>query len=73
MALPSYQPNPNVGDLYYDERTGDGYVWMGTKWVIISAYSNPATLVPTKEQLGMYPSLNQAWEEYLVIRRILGL
>jgi len=33
----------------------------------------PRELLPTPEQLEEHPALKQAWEEYMVIRKLLGL
>jgi len=35
--------------------------------------NTPRALVPTPEQLEEHPALKQAWEEYMVIRKLLGL
>lgn len=32
-----------------------------------------AELVPSEEQLEKHPTLKQAWDEYIVIRKLLGL
>ena len=74
MDLTSYPSNPVLGDRYLDERSGDAYIWTGSMWAMVGRLNTvKKSLEPTKEQLDMYPALNQAWEEYLVIRRILGL
>lgn len=68
--------DPVMGDYYVDRMTYDGYIFDGTNWVQISG-SGPAPAPksnePTEEQLEKHPSLKQAWDEYMVIRRLLGL
>lgn len=68
---------PNYGELYMDTTTGIGHIWLGNNWVEISAYPDmtptPRDLAPTMEQLDEHPALKNAWEEYLVVKRLLGL
>lgn len=70
MSLIPFPARPVLGQLYTDPRTGIIYSWNNSKWVDIKARLNP---VPTKEQLETYPSLKHAWDEYLVVRKLLGL
>ena len=68
---------PAIGDCYYDESFQTIYIWTGTQWQATFA-SPPADYIdrkflPTKEQLDNHPALNRAWDEYLVIRKLLGL
>ena len=68
--------NPVVGECYIDLSTGVSYTWTGFDWAkIIDSKLIPleATLSPTDEQLEKHPSLKQAWDEYLVIRKLLGI
>lgn len=44
---------------------GDG-VW-------ITPEPDKRHLVPSEEQLEKHPTLKQAWDEYIVIRKLLGL
>lgn len=65
---------PVEGDAYYDEKMNAGYIYLSGKWEIFS--QGPSTVenfVPTKEQLEKHPALKQAWEEYLVIKRLIGV
>lgn len=68
----TFPTKPIVGQYYADERTGKMYTWNTTKWVEISpGYTKDLT--PSSGQLNMYPSLNHAWQEYLTVRKLLGL
>jgi hypothetical protein len=69
MAFPN---QPCVGQYYADVRTGRMYAWSGLKWEEIGT-GQDKNLVPSQEQLDMYPTLDHAWNEYLVIRRLLGI
>lgn len=71
MSLIPFPSNPVLGQLYTDPRTGVMYAWNRSKWVQLNATEK--TSEPTKEQLEMYPSLKNAWNEYLVVRKLLGL
>jgi hypothetical protein len=66
-------PNPLDGDIYYDQVSGQGYIWLTGKWIIFSSNEKQKTIIPTSDELEKHPSLRQAWEEYLVIRKLLGL
>ncbi len=35
--------------------------------------SPPPVLIPTDKELEEHPTLKQAWDEYMVIRKLLGL
>lgn len=67
--------NPQVGSMYFDVFDQAHRVWDGREWKICvwtdKAYDNSP--VPSEEELNDHPSLKQSWEEYLVIRRLLGL
>ncbi len=69
---------PIVGDCYHDSRTGCGYMYDGAAWVVFSANSShpsgvPSMVAPTPEQLEKHPALKQAWEEYIIIKKLLGI
>jgi hypothetical protein len=66
-------PNPILGDAYYDNRTGIAHVWTGASWHPLSTDPHPKALTPTAEQLEKHPALKEAWDEYMVIRRLLGI
>lgn len=71
MSLIPFPANPVLGQLYTDPRTGIAYAWNNSKWVPVS--TTEKNLAPTKDQLETYPSLKHAWDEYLVVRKLLGL
>ena len=65
--------NPVTGDYYIDTYSGIGYIFNGSAWSILSqpntAYQLPG---PTIADLEKYPALKAAWEEYVVIRKLVG-
>lgn len=66
---------PQIGDFYADAKTMSAYVWTGSAWVMIGVNLHPSTnidLVPTSEELEKHPALKAAWEEYLVIKGLIG-
>ena len=68
--------NPIVGNLYMDTNSMTTYIWDGNNWVQMnepSIQEEPKPIVPTQEQLDKYPALKQSWEEYVVIKKLLGL
>jgi hypothetical protein len=73
----THKPNfPQIGDCYMDLGARVNYTWTGLNWVEITDdkfIPSAAALVPTNEQLEKHPSLKQAWDEYIVIRKLLGL
>jgi len=66
---------PVIGDAYWDLNSGDGFLWDGYSWLEFTEKGESKTklLIPTEEQLEEHPSLKRAWEEYLVIKRLLGV
>lgn len=67
---------PLVGDAYYDARMERAYVFDGFSWSAITADSTRSAqeaMIPTQEKLDKHPALKQAWEEYVAIKRLLGL
>jgi len=74
--LPSKPAKPLIGDCYIDNATYEGYMFDGTNWIQYAGAgpSFPSTsYVPTEEPLKKHPALKQAWDEYLVIWKLLGL
>lgn len=67
--------SPVEGDCYIANGTSDGYIYDGKQWIYfrhlvdhpLSAYT------PKEEQLERHPSLKNAWEEYLMVRKLLGV
>jgi len=68
-------PVPIPGDCYIDSNSGNGMIWDGINWVQFSGFAtpHPPFTIPTPEQLEMYPALKKSWEEFLVIKKILGV
>ena len=67
--------NPMVGDCVMDSITGKDWIWTGLSWIEFtgSSLANPIDLlVPTPEQLEKYPALKEAWEEYVIVRKLIG-
>ena len=66
---------PIAGDCFFDEKYQSGYCYDGTCWKLFSSSGgeSPKNYVPTHEQLQEHPSLKAAWDEYMVIRKLLGL
>lgn len=62
-----------IGGCHIDHNTGQLYVWTGAKWELVEDTDSLAQLIPTIDELAEHPSLKQAWEEYLVIRKLLGI
>ena len=77
MTWHSVRPNkPQLGDCYLDMSSMNTYTWTGTAWIQLGANSNRSekheSLLPTAEQLENHPALKQAWEEYVVLKRLVG-
>lgn len=66
----TYPSNPNIGQTYVDNRTGKIYTWAGINW---HETGRTPDVIPRDAQLEMYPALKNAWEEYLMVRKLLGL
>ena len=62
--------NPDVGDIWIDTNTFRSHVYTGNGWERLHARDTEA---PSASELKTYPTLKQAWNEYLVIRKLLGL
>lgn len=66
--------NPMSGDVYADPTTGIAHIFDGFQWIPFSTSGpGPKSFIPTEAELKAHPSLKAAWEEYIVIRRLLGL
>ena len=67
---------PSVGDAYYEVNLDCHMIYDGSNWVRLSSHE-PAfraeSLIPSEENLQKHPSLKAAWEEYLVIKKLLGV
>ncbi len=67
--------NPNIGDVYIDPHTFYANMWTGVHWASFSGEQaqQPTFIPPTDEQLDKFPALKAAWEEFLVIKKVLGV
>jgi len=66
---------PQIGDCWYDSYREQTYMWQGTTWMplMVNPMPVPPFIPPTEEQLEKHPALKQSWEEFLVVRRLLGI
>jgi len=67
---------PIPGDAYLDVNNDHVYVFDGIKWMLMSGPGpsiSPKSLIPTSEELQKYPALKASWEEYMTIRKLLGI
>lgn len=74
--LNSQPKNPVEGNIYFDSNTGCSYIYCGNMWMIFSSDVTiplPSMMAPTSEQLEKHPALKEAWEELMVIRKLLGV
>jgi hypothetical protein len=67
-------PNPTVGDCFVGANDV-GMIWDGNAWIAFSGIPIPVPtfIPPTDEQLEKYPALKKSWEEFLVIKKLLGI
>jgi len=65
---------PALGDVYFDPNKEGHLVFDGSKWVMFASVSDPKPefVMPTAEQLEKYPSLKEAWENFLIVQRLCG-
>jgi len=68
--------NPMVGAAYFDVNTHSSYIWDGTTWVLFSYNQcEPRSTfdpIPTIEELEKYPALKEAWEAYIIVKKLIG-
>ncbi len=68
--------NPAAGDAYFDHSIRCCYIYDGYQWATIggidSKESAPIKL-PTEDELSKHPTLKSAWEDYVIIRKLLGI
>jgi hypothetical protein len=66
--------NPTAGDCFVGANS-EGMIWDGKTWVPFSGIPVPIPpfIPPTEEQLEKYPPLKEAWEEFLIIKKLLGV
>lgn len=65
--------NPRPGDTYIDYNTYCVHVWTGTEWVSNGSVEEVPFTPPTKAQLEKHPALKAAWDEFMIVKRLLGI
>lgn len=63
---------PVAGDMYFDILNMQSVVYTGTKWTAIAGNKH-VDLNPTHAELEKYPALKSVWEEYIAVRKLVGL
>jgi hypothetical protein len=68
--------NPSLGAVFIDQN-GHTRIWMGSSWVVYNSKKDTDIIEefspPTKEHLEKHPALKEAWEEFLVIKKLVGV
>ena len=69
--------NPVVGHTYYDVNNYCTYTWTGIQWIMMTPEqrtdnTNYEPGAPTKEEAEKYPALQEAWEAYMIVRKLVG-
>jgi len=72
--------NPIVGDRYMDCATYISYIWDGHVWnrynpdyKAVDPIDEHEFIPPTPAQLNKHPALKEVWEEFLIIKKLLGI
>lgn len=66
--------NPQFGDVYIDANTYESYAWTGNAWAPFSTgQPNSSFTPPTKEQLEKHPALKATWDEFMVLKKLIGI
>ena len=73
MMISSVLFTPKPGELYLDPGTLRTYIFTGIKWEIMAGIPATEYLAPTDAELATNVSLKNAWDEYLIVRKLLGL
>lgn len=73
MMILSALFTPTPGELYLDPETLRTYIFTGIKWEIMAGIPATEYLAPTAAELATNVSLKNAWDEYLIVRKLLGL
>lgn len=71
--LPTKPLNPIEGDAYFDVNNMQTLIYTSKRWIPIAGSARNVKLEPTHAELEKHPSLKSAWEEYIVVRKLLGL
>jgi hypothetical protein len=69
--------HPLMGETYYDIIRQCAYTWTGIQWIMIAPElrtdnTNYEPGAPTKEEAEKYPALQEAWEAYMIVRKLVG-
>jgi hypothetical protein len=68
---------PTEGQIYTDSLTMISYIYCNSSWMpFLAALDNTPPMerfVPTKEELNQLPALKEAWEDYLILKRLYGI
>ena len=64
---------PIRGSTYFDHFKQCTMVYDGFDWMVLSLDNPNEKLAPTDTQLEKYQSLKSVWNEYLVVRKLLGI
>ena len=65
--------NPMMGEIWTDKVSRQMYMWDGVWNRISTSYQSIETLIPTEAQMEKYPALKEAWEEYLITKKLVGV
>lgn len=67
--------NPQVGDVYIDTNTHHSLMYTGTSWTVFrdDRTEEPSFTPPTEEQLEKYPALKAAWDEFMILKKLMGI
>ena len=69
--------HPMVGETYYDVNNHCTYTWTGLQWVMMTPEqrADDPTFepgAPTKAEAEKYPALQEAWEAYMIVKKLVG-
>lgn len=64
---------PIAGDISVDAQTFMTTIFDGQAWHQYTSPPKASSVTPTSVDLEKYPSLKVAWEEYLSIKKLLGV
>jgi hypothetical protein len=76
MAIKDFTmiPEPWVGQIPYNEITNSFHTWDGLQWVAVDISAREKVFEsPTESELEQHPTLKQAWEEFLIVKKLIGV
>ena len=72
-----------VGQIRVNAQTFENQIWDGSRWIPISECLDPTifkethgayrVVGPNKFELEAHPALKSTWEEYVMVRKLLGI